>query len=275
MENVLEIEHLSLSLPSKKGMIPILHDVNLEVGEGKIMGLVGESGSGKSMTAFAVTRLLPGGGKAELDGSIRLCGRQLLGLGRKSMEEVRGRDVSMIFQEPMTCLNPVFTIGTQMTDVIRTHEKISKEEAFKKAVSLLEEVHIRNAEDVISCYPYELSGGMRQRVMIAIALSCHPKLLIADEPTTALDVTIQAQILELMKDLQKKLGMAIIMITHDLGVIADMCDEIIVMYAGRICERGTVDEIFYNPRHEYTKGLLRSIPKLDTCLLYTSPSPRD
>ncbi|WP_443796800.1 ATP-binding cassette domain-containing protein, partial [Dialister hominis] len=181
MENVLEIEHLSLSLPSKKGMIPILHDVNLEVGEGKIMGLVGESGSGKSMTAFAVTRLLPGGGKAELDGSIRLCGRQLLGLGRKSMEEVRGRDVSMIFQEPMTCLNPVFTIGTQMTDVIRTHEKISKEEAFKKAVSLLEEVHIRNAEDVISCYPYELSGGMRQRVMIAIALSCHPKLLIADE----------------------------------------------------------------------------------------------
>lgn len=156
MENVLEIEHLSLALPSKKGMIPILHDVNLEVGEGKIMGLVGESGSGKSMTAFAVTRLLPGGGKAELDGSIRLCGRQLLGLGRKSMEEVRGRDVSMIFQEPMTCLNPVFTIGTQMTDVIRTHEKISKEEACKKAVSLLEEVHIRNAEDVIHCYPLSL-----------------------------------------------------------------------------------------------------------------------
>ena len=155
MENVLEIEHLSLALPSKKGMIPILHDVNLKVGEGKIMGLVGESGSGKSMTAFAVTRLLPGGGKAELDGSIRLCGRQLLGLGRKSMEEVRGRDVSMIFQEPMTCLNPVFTIGTQMTDVIRTHEKISKEEACKKAVSLLEEVHIRNAEDVIHCYPYQ------------------------------------------------------------------------------------------------------------------------
>ena len=262
MENVLEIEHLSLSLPSKKGMIPILHDVNLEVGEGKIMGLVGESGSGKSMTAFAVTRLLPGGGKAELDGSIRLCGRQLLGLGRKSMEEVRGRDVSMIFQEPMTCLNPVFTIGTQMTDVIRTHEKISKEEAFKKAVSLLEEVHIRNAEDVISCYPYELSGGMRQRVMIAIALSCHPKLLIADEPTTALDVTIQAQILDLMKKLQKEDGSSILLITHDLGVVAEMCTRVIVMYAGKIVEMAPVEKLFATPSHPYTQGLIASVPKL-------------
>lgn len=180
-------------------MVPILHDVNLHVGEGKILGLVGESGSGKSMTAFAVTRLLPGEEKAELDGSIHLCGRQLLGISRKSMEEVRGRDVSMIFQEPMTCLNPVFTIGTQMMDVIRTHEKMSSGDARKKALAMLEAVHIRNGDDVISCYPYQLSGGMRQRVMIAIALSCHPKLLIADEPTTALDVTVQAQILYLIK----------------------------------------------------------------------------
>ena len=177
MKNILEIEHLSLSLPSRKGMVPILHDVNLHVGEGKILGLVGESGSGKSMTAFAVTRLLPGEEKAELDGSIHLCGRQLLGISRKSMEEVRGRDVSMIFQEPMTCLNPVFTIGTQMMDVIRTHEKMSSGDARKKALAMLEAVHIRNGDDVISCYPYQLSGGMRQRVMIAIALSCHPKLL--------------------------------------------------------------------------------------------------
>ena len=166
MKNILEIEHLSLSLPSRKGMVPILHDVNLHVGEGKILGLVGESGSGKSMTAFAVTRLLPGGEKAELDGSIRLCGRQLLGISRKSMEEVRGRDVSMIFQEPMTCLNPVFTIGTQMMDVIRTHEKVTRGDARKKALAMLEAVHIRNGDDVISCYPYQLSGGMRQRVMI-------------------------------------------------------------------------------------------------------------
>ena len=240
MENVLEIEHLSLSLPSKKGMIPILHDVNLEVGEGKIMGLVGESGSGKSMTAFAVTRLLPGGGKAELDGSIRLCGRQLLGLGRKSMEEVRGRDVSMIFQEPMTCLNPVFTIGTQMTDVIRTHEKISKEEAFKKAVSLLEEVHIRNAEDVISCYP---------------------KLLIADEPTTALDVTVQAQILYLIKEACRNLKTAVLFISHDLGVISEICDSISVMYSGHIMESGDTASVLTEPCHPYTRALIGALPK--------------
>lgn len=261
MENVLEIEHLSLALPSKKGMIPILHDVNLHVGEGKIMGLVGESGSGKSMTAFAVTRLLPGGGKAELDGSIRLCGRQLLGISKKSMEEVRGRDVSMIFQEPMTCLNPVFTIGTQMTDVIRTHEKISKEDAEKKALAMLEAVHIRNAEDVISCYPYELSGGMRQRVMIAIALSCHPKLLIADEPTTALDVTVQAQILYLIKEACRNLKTAVLFISHDLGVISEICDSISVMYSGHIVESGDTAAVLQSPAHPYTRALIGALPK--------------
>ena len=273
MENVLEIEHLSLSLPSKKGKVPILHDVNLTVGAGKILGLVGESGSGKSMTAFAVTRLLPGGGKAELGGSIRLMGRQLLGISEKSMEEVRGRDVSMIFQEPMTCLNPVFTIGTQMTDVIRTHEKMGKEEAEKKALVLLEEVHIRNAEDVLHSYPYELSGGMRQRVVIAIALSCDPDLLICDEPTTALDVTIQAKILELIRSIQRERGISVIYITHDLGVVAKVADYVDVMYAGKIVETGTIDEIFYDPRHPYTWGLLSAMPDLDTAdeRLYTIP----
>ena len=261
MENVLEIEHLSLSLPSKKGKVPILHDVNLTVGAGKILGLVGESGSGKSMTAFAVTRLLPGGGKAELGGSIRLMGRQLLGISEKSMEEVRGRDVSMIFQEPMTCLNPVFTIGTQMTDVIRTHEKMGKEEAEKKALVLLEEVHIRNAEDVLHSYPYELSGGMRQRVMIAIALSCKPKLLIADEPTTALDVTVQAQILYLIKEACRDLGTAVLFISHHLGVISELCDHIAVMYSGHIVESGEAKDVLSRPLHPYTKALIGALPK--------------
>lgn len=261
MDNVLEISHLSLSLPWKKGMVPILHDVNLTVGEGKILGLVGESGSGKSMTAFAVTRLLPGGGRAELGGSICLMGRELLGISEKSMEEVRGRDVSMIFQEPMTCLNPVFTIGTQMMDVIRTHEKMGKEAAAKKALSLLEEVHIRNAEDVLHSYPYELSGGMRQRVMIAIALSCKPKLLIADEPTTALDVTVQAQILYLIKEACHDLGTAVLFISHDLGVISEICDHIAVMYSGHIVESGEAKEVLSHPLHPYTKALIGALPK--------------
>ena len=198
--NILEIHHLSLALPVKKGMVTILHDVNLTAKEGEIVGLVGESGSGKSMTAFAVTRLLPGGGRERIAGSIKLLGEELLGKSEKEMETLRGRDVSMIFQEPMTCLNPVFTIARQMEDVIRAHAKVSREEARKQALSMLEAVHIRNPADVLSCYPYELSGGMRQRVMIGIALSCHPKLLIADEPTTALDVTVQAQILYLIKE---------------------------------------------------------------------------
>ena len=261
MKNILEIEHLSLSLPSRKGMVPILHDVNLHVGEGKILGLVGESGSGKSMTAFAVTRLLPGGEKAELDGSIRLCGRQLLGISRKSMEEVRGRDVSMIFQEPMTCLNPVFTIGTQMMDVIRTHEKVTLGDARKKALAMLEAVHIRNGDDVISCYPYQLSGGMRQRVMIAIALSCHPKLLIADEPTTALDVTVQAQILYLIKEACRKLKTAVLFISHDLGVISEICDSIAVMYSGHIVESGDTASVLTAPSHPYTQALIGALPR--------------
>lgn len=217
MEPILSIRHLSLSLPVKKGMVSILHDVSLDVAPGQILGLVGESGSGKSMTAFAVTRLLPGGGREKLGGSIRFCGEELTEKSEKDMQAIRGRDISMIFQEPMTCLNPVFTIGRQMTDVLMTHQKISRSEAMKKAEDMLTSVHIRQAADVLRCYPYELSGGMRQRVMIGIALSCRPKLLIADEPTTALDVTVQAKILYLVREACRRLGTAVIFISHDLG----------------------------------------------------------
>lgn len=262
MENILEIENLSLALPSKKGPVPILHNVNFTVEPGKIMGLVGESGSGKSMTAFAVMKLLPGGNKAQLEGSIHLCGKQLLGISEKNMEAIRGRDVSMIFQEPMTCLNPVFTVGTQMTDVIRTHEKMTKKEARTRAVSLLRDVHIRNAEDVFECYPYELSGGMRQRVMIAMALSCKPKLLIADEPTTALDVTVQAQILYLIKEACRERGTAVLFISHDLGVISEICDHVSVMYSGYIVETGETEDVLTHPYHPYTKALIGALPKV-------------
>ena len=229
MKNILEIEHLSLSLPSRKGMVPILHDVNLHVGEGKILGLVGESGSGKSMTAFAVTRLLPGEEKAELDGSIHLCVRQLLGISRKSMEEVRGRDVSMIFQEPMTCLNPVFTIGTQMMDVIRTHEKMSSGDARKKALAMLEAVHIRNGDDVISCYPYQLSGGMRQRAALVRTLVLKPDLLLLDEPFSALDYQTRLTVSDDIYRILRSQQMSAILVTHDISEAISFCDRIIVL----------------------------------------------
>lgn len=261
MEPVLAISHLSLSLPAKKGMVSILHDVSLTVEAGKILGLVGESGSGKSMTAFSITRLLSSGGHEKLGGSIRFGGEELTSKSEKEMQKIRGRDISMIFQEPMTCLNPVFTIGRQMTDVILTHQKVSKKEACQIAKDMLESVHIRNAEDVLESYPYELSGGMRQRVMIGIALSCKPKLLIADEPTTALDVTVQAKILYLIKEACRKLGTAVIFISHDLGVISEICDTIAVMYSGHIVEYGKAADIFAQPEHPYTKALIASVPK--------------
>ncbi len=263
-ETVLEISHLSLSLPVKKGMVPILHDVNIELKAGEILGLVGESGSGKSMTAFAVTRLLPGGNRADLGGSIRLCGKELMGADEKEMETLRGRDVSMIFQEPMTCLNPVFTIAQQMVDVIRAHGDVSKADARKQALAMLEAVHIRNPEDVLDCYPYELSGGMRQRVMIGIALSCKPKLLIADEPTTALDVTVQAQILYLVKEAAEKLGTAVLFISHDLGVISEICDKVSVMYSGHIVESGDTKHVLEHPLHPYTRALIHALPRFSS-----------
>ncbi len=261
MENILNIKNLSVSLAGKRGTVPILHDISLEVEEGHILGLVGESGSGKSMTAFAITQLLPGGRNSIVGGSINFCGQELTEKTEKEMAKFRGKEIAMIFQEPMTCLNPVFTVGRQMTDVIMTHQQVKHENATKKALEMLEKVHIRNAERVLKCYPYELSGGMRQRVMIAIALSCSPKLLIADEPTTALDVTIQAQIIFLIKDACKASGTGVVFISHDLGVVSQLCDKIAVMYAGQIVEMGMAGDVLMDPQHPYTKALLSSIPR--------------
>lgn len=230
--------------------------------EGEVLGIVGESGSGKSVTAYSVMGLTAYPGKL-IGGTINFNGHQIDKMSEKEMRKIRGNEVSIIFQDPMTSLNPVYTIGNQITEVICLHTGKSKKEAHDRAKELLELVGINEPAKRLKQYPHELSGGMRQRVMIAIALACEPKLLIADEPTTALDVTIQAQILELMQELRKKLGMSIIMITHDLGVVASMCERIAVMYAGHIVEYGTADEIFYEPKHEYTKGLIKSIPKLN------------
>ena len=230
--------------------------------QGDVLGIVGESGSGKSVTAYSIMGLTAYPGKL-VGGTVWFNGHQIDKMTEKEFRKIRGNEVSIIFQDPMTSLNPVYTIGNQIVEVILLHTKKTKKEAWERARELLELVGINEPERRLKQYPHELSGGMRQRVMIAIALACEPKLLIADEPTTALDVTIQAQILELMNDLRKKLGMSIIMITHDLGVVAQMCEKIAVMYAGHIVEYGTTDEIFYNPQHEYTKGLINSIPKLN------------
>ena len=236
--------------------------VSLTIHDGEILGLVGESGSGKSVTAYSIMGLTAYPGRL-VGGTVWFNGHQIDKMTEKEFRKIRGNEVSIIFQDPMTSLNPVYTIGNQIVEVILLHTKKTKQEAWARAKELLELVGINEPDRRLKQYPHELSGGMRQRVMIAIALACEPKLLIADEPTTALDVTIQAQILELMNDLRHKLGMSIIMITHDLGVVAQMCEKIAVMYAGHIVEYGTTDEIFYNPQHEYTKGLINSIPKLN------------
>ena len=230
--------------------------------EGEVLGIVGESGSGKSVTAYSIMGLTAYPGKL-VGGTVHFNGHEIEKMTEKEFRKIRGNEVSIIFQDPMTSLNPVYTIGNQIVEVILLHTNKTKKEAYERAKELLELVGINEPTKRLKQYPHELSGGMRQRVMIAIALACEPKLLIADEPTTALDVTIQAQILELMQELRKKLGMSIIMITHDLGVVASMCEKIAVMYAGHIVEYGTADEIFYNPSHEYTKGLIKSIPKLN------------
>ena len=259
---LVDIQHERLSFFTPAGEVKALNDVSIHLKEGEVLGIVGESGSGKSVTAYSLMGLTAFPGKL-VGGTIDFNGHRINDLSEKEFRKIRGNEVSIIFQDPMTSLNPVYTIGNQIMEVILLHTDKNKEQARARAKELLELVGINEPEKRLKQYPHELSGGMRQRVMIAIALACEPKLLIADEPTTALDVTIQAQILELMMELKEKLGMAIIMITHDLGVVASMCDKIAVMYAGRIVEYGTTDDIFYNPKHEYTKGLLKSIPRLD------------
>ena len=261
--SLLEVKNLRTSFFTDAGEVKAVNDVSFTLERGKVLGIVGESGSGKSVTAYSIMQILAETGKI-VGGSIILDGRELVNSGEKVMRTVRGNKVSIIFQDPMTSLNPTYTIGHQLAEAITLHTDRDKKQARERAVEMLKLVNVNEPEKRMKQYPHELSGGMRQRVMIAMALACEPDILIADEPTTALDVTIQAQILELMQSLQKELGMAIIMITHDLGVVAQMCDEIIVMYAGSICEQGTADEIFYNPCHEYTKGLLRSIPTVDS-----------
>ena len=261
-EHLLSVQDLHTSFFTDSGEVHAVNGVSFNLDPGEVLGIVGESGSGKSVTAYSIMQILADTGRIT-SGHILYKGQDLTTWDARQMSGFRGKCCSIVFQDPMTSLNPVFTIGNQLREAIELHTERKGKASLARAIEMLELVGINEPQKRVKQYPHELSGGMRQRVMIAMALACEPDILIADEPTTALDVTIQAQILELMQSLQKKMGMAVILVTHDLGVIADMCDNIIVMYGGHICERGTADEIFYNPRHEYTKGLLRSIPNVN------------
>lgn len=259
---LLSVRNLKTSFFTHVGEVKAVRGISFDVNEGEVLGIVGESGSGKSVTSLSIMGLLQYPGRV-VDGEILLNGEDILTYSKNQMRRVRGKEIAMIFQDPMTSLNPVYTIGNQIMEMILEHEKMSRREARARAIEMLKLVGIPAAEKRIDSYPHEFSGGMRQRVMIALALSCNPKLLIADEPTTALDVTIQAQILSLIKSLNKQFGMTTMLITHDLGVVATVCDKVAVMYGGLIMEYGTADEIFYHPRHPYTMGLLGSIPHVD------------
>jgi oligopeptide transport system ATP-binding protein len=278
MSKILEVNNLNISFHTFAGEVKAIRGANFHLNKGETLAIVGESGSGKSVTTKAIMRLLPESNSEIKEGEILFDGKDLTKLSDKQMQTIRGKEISMIFQDPMTSLNPTMTVGKQIMEPIIKHQNMSKSAAKQRAIELLKLVGIPMAEERFKQYPHQFSGGMRQRVVIAIALACNPKILIADEPTTALDVTIQAQILELMKDLQKKIDTSIIFITHDLGVVANVADRVAVMYGGKIIEIGTVDEIFYNPQHPYTWGLISSMPDLDTAEdeLYAIPgSPPD
>lgn len=262
-KEVLKIEDLSISFYTPVGEVKAVDSINYTLHENEIMGIVGESGSGKSVESYGIMGLLQEPGKVK-SGKILYKGENVLDYDKNKMSEFRGAKCSMIFQNPMTCLNPVYTIGNQLMEALLVHKKCSKDEAYQKAIDMLDSVGISNPKRRMKQYPHELSGGMRQRVMIGMGLICEPDILIADEPTTALDVTIQAQILELIKEFQNKSKMSVIFITHNLAVVAQICDTVSVMYAGRIVEQGSVEEIFYNPKHPYTKGLLKSMPRIDS-----------
>ncbi len=261
-EPLLSVHHLTTRFDTERGTIRAVDDVSFEVPEGTTVAVVGESGCGKSVTALSIMRLVPSPPGTIESGEVTFAGTNLLGVSEKEMRAVRGDKVSMIFQEPMTSLNPVYTVGSQIVEAIRIHRKTSRRDARKRAIEMLDLVGIPSPDSRVDAYPHQLSGGMRQRVMIAMALSCDPALLVADEPTTALDVTIQAQILDLLRRLQSELGMSILFITHDLGVVAEFASEVVVMYAGRVVERGPVEEIFRGPMHPYTRGLLASVPPM-------------
>ncbi|WP_400163428.1 ABC transporter ATP-binding protein [Brevibacillus sp. TJ4] len=259
---LLEVNNLKTTFHTDAGQVQAVRGISFHVNKGETVGIVGESGSGKSVSMLSIMRLLPDNARVNAD-LLAFDGEEILDMDQKEMRKIQGNEIGMIFQDPMTSLNPLFTIGDQLIEPIRIHQKLSKAEAKKRAIEVLKLVEIPSPESRLNQYPHEFSGGMRQRVMIAIAISCNPKLLIADEPTTALDVTIQAQILDLMQELKKKFDTSIVLITHDLGVVASMCNRIIVMYGGQIVEEGTTREVFYNPQHPYTWGLIRSMPKVE------------
>ena len=263
-EVLLEVDHLVTEFDTDEGRVRAVDDISFTAREGETLGIVGESGCGKSVTALSIMRLLPQPMGQIASGRVLFRGTDLTQLTLSEMEKIRGADISMVFQEPMTALNPVHTIGKQLTEVLLLHKDITTQQAIKESIAMLDRVGIPSPDIRMTEYPHQLSGGMRQRVVIAIALACKPSLLIADEPTTALDVTIQAQILELIKELQAEMGMSVILITHDLGVIAEVCQQVVVMYAGKVAEKGSVYDLFDFPKHPYTQGLLSSIPRLDS-----------